>query len=231
MKTSETQIELVKALFAARQKFPLIDKNKEGQAGNRKFKYAPLEHIRDQTEPMLVANGLMITQGTEGHVLVTRLDHTSGEWRETRMPVNEEHANMQSYGIEITYRRRYAYNLILGIVTEEDTDGVGGRRRGRGADFIDDGERNANGTAKGPRHKPTDGAGDGMTDVRKSAIEDLAGSMIEAHEAGRDMVAIGAYYDTKNFEDNDERVYLWSLLGPHSKLRSIIKANQPASKE
>lgn len=92
-------------------------------------------------------------------------------------------------------------------------------------------ERNANGTAKGPRHKPTDGAGDGMTDVRKSVIEDLAGSMVEAHEAGRDLVAIGAYYDPKNFQDNDERVYLWSLLGPHSRLRSTIKSNQPEEKK
>lgn len=149
MKTSETQIALVGALFAARQTFPLIAKDHEGQVGNRKFKYAPLEKIRDATEPHLVLNGLMVTQGTEGHNIITRLDHTSGEWRESSMPVNAEHANMQSYGIEITYRRRYAYNLMLGIVTEEDTDGSGGAKRKGGTDHTADAkEKNDNGAPR-----------------------------------------------------------------------------------
>ncbi|MBK9497350.1 MAG: ERF family protein [Xanthomonadales bacterium] len=148
MKTSETQTGLISALFAARQVFPVIAKTKEGQSGNRRFFYSPLEDIKAATEPALTANGLMLTQGTDGHNLVTRLDHISGEWRESTMPVNAEHANMQSYGIEITYRRRYAYNLMLGIVTEDDTDGDGARGRKRGVDLTKD--RNANGTEKLP---------------------------------------------------------------------------------
>ena len=120
MKTSDSQSTLIPALFAAKKAFPRIEKNKRGQSGNRQFNYAPLDEIMSHVDPVLYANGLMMTQGTEGHELVTRLEHVSGEWRETRMPVNSEHANMQSYGIEITYRRRYAYQLILGITTEED---------------------------------------------------------------------------------------------------------------
>lgn len=122
MKTSEAQDKLTPALFAAKQKFPRIAKNKSGQSGNRQFKYAPLDAIQDAVDPVLYSHELFITQGTEGHELVTRLEHLSGQWREIRMPVNEEHANMQSYGIEVTYRRRYSYQLILGIVTEEDID-------------------------------------------------------------------------------------------------------------
>lgn len=123
MKTSETQTELVKALLAAHGEFPAIGKTKEGQAGNRKFKYAPLEVIKDKIDPVLRKHGLLLTQGAEGHLLVTRLEHVSGEWRETRMPMNETHASDQAYGIEFSYKRRYSYQGILGIVTEEDTDG------------------------------------------------------------------------------------------------------------
>jgi prophage tail gpP-like protein len=125
MKTSESQTSLLKALFDAQGAFPVIPKTKKGQAGNRAFMYAPLENIRDLIQPVLRANGLLLTHSTDGHTLLTRLEHISGEWRECSMPVNAEHANMQSYGIEITYRRRYSLQLVLGIVTEEDTDGHG----------------------------------------------------------------------------------------------------------
>lgn len=134
MKTSDTQKELVAALLAARKSFPTIQKTKTGQSGNRHFKYAPLDDVFDAVMPALFANGLLLTQSTDGDVLVTRLDHISGEWRESRMPINAQHANMQSYGIELTYRRRYAIQPMLGIITEEDTDGEGGRKRNGGID-------------------------------------------------------------------------------------------------
>lgn len=89
-------------------------------------------------------------------------------------------------------------------------------------------ERNANGTAKGPKHKPTDGAGDGMAPERKSAMEDMVSYMVECHRDGRDMDAIAIWYDSSSFQDNDERVYAWSLMGAESKLRGVIKANKPA---
>jgi len=138
MKTSESQTKLVAAMLKARQAFKPIVKDKDGQAGNRRFKYAPLDAVLDAVMPALYANDLLLTQGTDGHELVTRLDHVSGEWREHRMPINEEHANMQSYGIELTYRRRYAIQPMLGIVTEDDTDGGGGQERG-GVDHTDEG--------------------------------------------------------------------------------------------
>jgi hypothetical protein len=138
MKTSESQINLGKALFSAWMEFPVITKTKEGQAGNRKFMYTPFDEVLDAVRPTLHKNRLLLTQGTEGHALITRLEHPdSGEWRETSMPVNAEHANMQSYGIELMYRRRYAAIAILGIVTEEDSDGVGDKTKRKGADFTE----------------------------------------------------------------------------------------------
>lgn len=123
---------------------------------------------------------------------------------------------VQNIGAVETYQRRYLWVTALEIVEHDALDATTGKE-----------ERNANGTAKGPKHKPTDGAGDGMSPERKSAMEDMAGYMVEAHEAGDDLGAIATYYNADNFNDNDERVYLWSLLGPHSKLRSVIKSNKP----
>ena len=74
MKTSESQKELVAALLAAQQAFPVVDKSKEGQAGNRKFRYAPLESIKAICDPILHERGLMVTQGPEGALLVTRFN-------------------------------------------------------------------------------------------------------------------------------------------------------------
>lgn len=166
MKTSESQTALVGALLAARQAFPAIKKDKQGQAGNRTFKYAPLDVVLDAVMPHLYANGLLLTQGTEGHELITRLDHVSGEWREHRMPINAEHANMQSYGIELTYRRRYAIQPMLGIVTEEDTDGAGGQRRKSGKDHA--------GAPATASSSPTGIMFDGLSEDWKAWISDLA---------------------------------------------------------
>ena len=66
---------------------------------------------------------------------------------------------------------------------------------------------------------------------RQSELDELAAYLIECHESGKDLPAIEAWYQPKNWsEDNateqDERTYVWGLLKPHSKLRSAIKANK-----
>ncbi len=162
MKTSESQANLVPALFAAKQEFPRIPKTKKGQAGNRSFMYAALDDINDIVDPVLWKHGLFITQAPDGHELVTRLEHAaSGEWRESRMPVNAEHANMQSYGIELTYRRRYAVPPILGLTTEEDIDAKEKNRKA-GVDHTE--QKNANGTSQLPG---------GSHNVKRDAFEQL----------------------------------------------------------
>lgn len=224
MRTSETQGELVKALIAAQNEFQPISKSKQGQSGHRTFNYAPLDKILDAIGPMLRKHGLLLTQGTIGHELVTRLDHTSGEWREIVMPVNAEHANMQSYGIEITYRRRYSTQLIVGIVTEEDQD-IKLKERRKGVDHTE--QRNDNGTLRGPGSiKATDGAENNVSAERRAELDEMAAYMVECHENGNDMKVIKMWSDLL---ENDDKVYLWQQLGPYSKLRATIKANKQAA--
>jgi hypothetical protein len=75
--------------------------------------------------------------------------------------------------------------------------------------------------------KATDGAGASLSADKRAEIDELALHMIECHHAGKDLDAIRLWYDPATFGDNEERVYLWSLLGAQSKLRSAIKSNKP----
>lgn len=75
---------------------------------------------------------------------------------------------------------------------------------------------------------PLDGAGDGLSEERKAEIQNIAAYMAECHERGKDLPAIEYWYSGGQTDlDHDERVYLWHVLKPYSKLRSAIKANKP----
>lgn len=215
MKTSESQTTLVPALLAAQQAFPLIEKTKEGQAGNRKFRYAPLESIKALCDPILWANQLMVTQGPEGHLLVTRLEHASGEWREIRMPMNEVHSSDQAYGIELTYKRRYSYQGILGIVTEDDVDGNKTKVLKPGPQDL---------TKSGSvHHTVRGGIGDNLPEDWKIYLRDLADECMALCSNGRAVEALERI-DNDRLED-DQRVYLESHMD--SKTRAAIKAAKP----
>lgn len=70
---------------------------------------------------------------------------------------------------------------------------------------------------------------------RGAELEELALYMIDCHLNEKDMDAISVWYDPKTWSDDnpteqEERLYVWGLLKPHSKLRSTIKANNPSEK-
>jgi hypothetical protein len=215
MKTSETQTALIPALLAAQQGFPVIAKTKEGQAGNRKFKYAPLEEVKHLCDPVLWKHGLMVTQGADGHELVTRLDHSSGEWRETRMPMMEVHASDQAYGISFSYRRRYSYQGILGIVTEEDVDGNGQPKK-------------KNGLPDSVRHTPTDGPVD-VDEDRQRVIQLAASVAVEKFKVGDKDAAFDALEPV--IQEGDEELFLYQQLKPHSALRAYIKFRKDKARQ
>lgn len=187
--------------------------------------YAPFDAVLDAVRPVLIESGLMMTQGTEGHALVTRLDHPeSGEWRETSMPINEQHANMQSYGIELTYRRRYAAVAMLGIVTEDDTDGQGDRGKRKGVDFTSD----KSGTPRGSAREALKDCFDALQPEQQAAMRKCAEHMQKAMPlAGNALnifdIAAGNWPDE---DKNDLKKAVWYLLD--SKTRSAIKAHEAA---
>jgi hypothetical protein len=221
MRTSESQAALIVALHAAQQKFPIIEKTKDGQAGNRKFKYAPLEEIKKLCDPILWENGLLVTQGAEGHVVVTRMDHISGEWRETRMPMNEVHASDQAYGIEFSYKRRYSYQGILGIVTEEDVDG---NTRKRGEKPEEPKDLTKGGSLK---HAVKDGIGEDLPEDWKTYLRDLAEDCTVLIKQGN----VSEAYDRIQEAALEADQYTWMFNQMDSRLRSILKKHGESLKE
>jgi hypothetical protein len=209
MKTSESQINLIAALLACQKTFPPIEKTKEGQAGNRKFKYAPLELIKAQCDAILRENGLVLTQGTMGHVVVTRLDHVSGEWREIMMPMNEVHSSDQAYGIEFSYKRRYSYTGILGIVTEEDVDGNKAKISKPGT----------LGPGESLLHTVRGGIGEDLAEDWKIYLRDLADECMALCALGKPGEAVERINQDKL--DDDQRVYLENKMD--SKTRAALK--------
>ena len=104
-----------------------------------KNKYADLSSCWDAVRKELALNELAVVQSpmpaSEGNSvhLMTTLLHSSGEWisSEITMPVEAQKgiSMAQSYGIVMTYARRYALAAVLGI-TQEDDDGNGAAASG-----------------------------------------------------------------------------------------------------
>lgn len=96
-----------------------------------KNKYADLANIIKVASPVLAKHGLSISQqpvSVDGQIgVTTTLLHTSGQWIEDTisLPLGDEKGKSlaQVAGSIITYLRRYSYGAIVGLATDEDTDG------------------------------------------------------------------------------------------------------------
>lgn len=83
-----------------------------------------------------------------------------------------------------------------------------------------------------PEQAAANEATDDRVTPRQAELDEFAAYLIECHESGKDLPAIEAWYQPKNWSadnatEQDERTYVWGLLKPYSKLRSTIKANSP----
>jgi hypothetical protein len=102
-----------------------------------------LDKLIAETRPILTKHGLTIMQwpgfemrGEDGAIptLSTQLVHVSGEEKSWSMPLYLTDKTMQGLGSAITYARRYAWQSVLGIAAEEDTDAS----REPAAEHVDD---------------------------------------------------------------------------------------------
>lgn len=127
MNKSEQINELSVALKSAQNEFKVIVKDKDGYG----YKYADLETIIQETKEKLTEYGLSFSQvagcDQSGDYIETILMHDSGQWLSGKLYLKTANLKnlspMQSLGVAITYARRYSLQAILGVSTEEDTDG------------------------------------------------------------------------------------------------------------
>lgn len=94
-------------------------------------RYTTLNSVMEACREALISNGIWLAQYPvpveAGHLgLVTKLTHAeSGQWQSSLMVMPLPKADPQGYGSAMTYSRRYALSALIGIVTEEDDDGIG----------------------------------------------------------------------------------------------------------
>ncbi len=108
MTTSDSVVEFLPALIAARKAFAPIRRENTAQIGaNRSYAYADLSTVLEAVLPPLLANGLLVLHAIDAEraTLVTRLMHVSGQWVECSYPLQLD-ASPQSLGSAVTYGRR-----------------------------------------------------------------------------------------------------------------------------
>jgi len=123
--------ELILALSKAQGEFDDPKKNKEapikgvskaGKEYSYTYKYADLAEIRKATQTALTKYELAICSTFGSNTITTTLAHSSGQVKESVLPLNTSKAP-QALGSDITYFRRYQVCAMLGIAADEDDDG------------------------------------------------------------------------------------------------------------
>ena len=120
----------MKALYQALQKFqqecPSLTRSKEGY----NYQYTPLEEMLSVIQPVLHQNGLLLIQPPTStcdgvSIILTRLIHVETTQEITSelpifLPEDMGKKPMFTYGGSLTYGRRYAIKMILGIEPDMD---------------------------------------------------------------------------------------------------------------
>lgn len=120
---SSTTKEIIPAYIRAWHEFPTVSKNADNPHFNSKF--ADLEGLLNTVKPILKTHGLAPLQRSRecdgGSLIITTLIHTSGEWiSDGGLYLPAPRDNPQGFGSAITYNKRYALTLFLGLATADD---------------------------------------------------------------------------------------------------------------
>lgn len=120
---------LAQAIVAAQSEIGGAKKDKTGQIGQQRYRYADLTAAWEACESALSEHGLAVLQlpgpytETEGGGLIsltTILLHESGQELRDTMQMPTAQRNPQAVGSALTYARRYALSAMLGITSEDD---------------------------------------------------------------------------------------------------------------
>ena len=137
---SENINELAAALSKAQGQFDHAKKD----VANAFFKskYADLASCIDAAKTALAANGLAVVQSTDFDndrlVLITTLMHSSGQWIDSKYPIQPVKNDPQGMGSAMTYSRRYAFCAITGIAADDDDGNAASGKASLNADQVAD---------------------------------------------------------------------------------------------
>ena len=133
MTQKDPQAALAEALQKAQAEFPSLAKTKQVGVGNYGYSYLPLEQMLSLVTPVLLKNGLCLSQGfgcseTGQTLIVTKLIHKSSALMKSELPIflperdmaNPKKNQTHLWGGAVTYQRRYSIKLILGLETDMD---------------------------------------------------------------------------------------------------------------
>jgi len=119
--------KLAEAMLAVQEGLNPVSRNAENTF--KSSRYATLTKVQEVCLPLLKANGIWLSQFTlptdPGAIyLVTRIMHVeSEEFQESHLIMPAPKNDPQGYGSALTYARRYAMQVAVGIVCEDDDDG------------------------------------------------------------------------------------------------------------
>jgi hypothetical protein len=129
MNKSATTQAIFPALTKAQAEMPAVKMNSVNPF--LKNKYADLGAVIETSRPILAKYELAIIQTPVSEAdkigVTTLLIHSSGEWLEDTIFINSNDSkglsSAQVAGVAISYLRRYSWASILGLYSDEDTDG------------------------------------------------------------------------------------------------------------
>jgi len=187
-------------------------------------KYADLAAVIDAVKPALTKHYLCLNQDIRRHpsnsdgsppdyYVITIIRHESGHCFELApFPIIVSKPDAQGHGSALTYARRYSLMTALGVPAEDD-DGNAAVKPAA----VD----------KPAFVSPVTSAleGETFTDEQIKSLNIIANSLVDLCT----LASEGEDVDYKIWElmepiDSGERLYLWQLLQPQSKVRARVKA-------
>ena len=113
---------LFKALHAAKLEFPAIKKDMDNPFFKKK--YADINSILEQVEPIMAKHGLMILQPIDQDSVCTQIIHVESGEQMTSCLKLTGNLKAQDLGSEITYFRRYSLQSLLALQAEDDDGNI-----------------------------------------------------------------------------------------------------------
>lgn len=173
--------DIHEVILRIQQDPPILVKDKSGQVGSQKTKYADLEQVNEKVLPRLTALSTTYvckpTMQDDGRfALEYTLRHVPSGTVEQGKYALKLSDNPQAMGSAITYARRYALLAALGIVAEgEDNDGRGedGRGSAQRQTKRADQERQGQVAQRGPSGPPLPAEGNTLTQPQFGKIQAL----------------------------------------------------------